>query len=158
VARHEVRTEGDISVVFDTRDQASVDAALKQLDPRLFLDPERDRSSGAVFWTVKCWVGSGQRPAHVLDWREPDGTPRPLSSGLVYTLEARKRNFGRDLVADGMAANDEARRRIWDETAEQVRDAGVEFERRRRLGSFAIVPRSKALAMTRARMRSEGKA
>jgi hypothetical protein len=78
-------------VAWSEQDEKRIQQEIRQLDPALFLDPERDPETRQLFWTVKQWMGSGMRPHRVLVWRDPDGTPRPLSFAIVEELKRKER-------------------------------------------------------------------
>jgi hypothetical protein len=144
----------DLSVIWSpTRDEKSVQEQLQKLDSHLFLDKERDRRTGGLVWVVRHWLGSATPPPVVLEWRDDRGDPLPLSTGIVYEVEKRKANFGRDLAADAAAANDALERRRESEAAAEYEEIAAEISRRRTLGSSTILHRSRALMFSRARAR-----
>ncbi len=147
-----VHYHGGLAVAWSETDRREIDRALERLERGLFLDPEIDPSFGCLFWTVKHWIGSGQPPLLVLDWRTEDGEPLPLSFALV---EQVKRQEGR---ADGaaeraLAANERLKAQAQREVEDARDEIAADFER----GSHYVVHRSPGLARTRAKMRAAGK-
>lgn len=146
----------DLTVVWSpTQDEKAIDRDLKRLDEGLFLDKERDRQSGGLVWTVRHQIGSGVTPPLVLEWRDRQGNPLPLSSGIVYAVEKRKANFGRDLLQESMAANDALEEKQNAEAAEELEEIVRDFKKHYALGNFSVVPRSRALMWARARGRRD---
>jgi hypothetical protein len=132
-------TPSGLAVVTEEYDERRLEAELKRLDPDLFLTRELHRPSGGRFYAVYHYLGPTQPPAHVLYWTEDrtrTGEPLPLSSGIFFEVEARKRHFGKNLVAEADAANAE-RLEAELELADQEREEEYlrYFRRRLRLGS-----------------------
>jgi hypothetical protein len=132
-------TPSGLAVVTEERDERGIEAELKRLDPNLFLTRELHRPSGRWSYAVYHYLGPAQSPLHVLYWTEDrtlKGDPLPLSSGIFFELEARKRHFGTNLAVEAHAENE--RRREQDaELADEEREVEVTryFRRRLRLGS-----------------------
>lgn len=66
---------------------AEIRAALKQQDDRLELG-----NIGGVWKVYFRYGGEPHQVTFVCDWRDPDGTPRELSSGLVDKVRSLDRN------------------------------------------------------------------
>lgn len=64
---------------------------LDLMDGGLFLDKEID-ISGRLFYSVKHLIHSGGHTSlyTALDWRDPDGNPKPLSDDLISALRAQE--------------------------------------------------------------------
>jgi hypothetical protein len=149
-----MRTPSGLELVFDNTDERTVDRQLKQLDDRLFLDKERDRRTGGLVYVVKQWVGSECPPVPVLEWRdERTRAPAPLSTGIVYAVESRKQFFGRDLVAESVAANDAAQEREEQRAAEEYNEIARDVLKASTTTS--AVHRSPHLRIARARAREK---
>lgn len=151
-----VTTLGGIAVVFDTADQQQIDRQLKQLDRGLFLTRNPHPSSRLLCWEVRHWVGSGVPPPLVLVWAEEDGTPRTLSTGVVYATAKRRENFGRNLAAEAQADNDrKLEQDREDARAERdwiVSDMGPHITGQKR----SVLFRTPGLVASRRRRRAEG--
>lgn len=142
-------------IPWEALDERAVHAALQQLEPNLFLNKEIDRY-GRLFYTA-CLFNGDRAPdpiTVVVDWRETDDTPKPLSQGLVYEIEKMMRAGGVSVEAI-MRRNNEMRVKKDDERQQQAEDIAKDFERHKNTG-FAIVPRSQGLRMSRDRMRRRG--
>lgn len=80
-----------MSVVEHHPDKAAIDAELRKLDERLFLNPEHDPDFGCVVWTVAYHMGAGQPPMLITDWRDPHTrVPLDLSWGLWSRIKTRE--------------------------------------------------------------------
>lgn len=102
-------TPSGVAVVADQKSDREVELDLKRLDMSLFLTREQHEPTGSWLYAVYDWIGPNDPPVHVLYWTEDrtrTGNPLPLSSGLVYEVESRKRYFERDLVAEAVADNE----------------------------------------------------
>ena len=86
----DVLRDADFIVGYKVQGEQEIERELKRLDPNLFLDKEIDRRGGPVFYVVKHWIGSEHPPVTVLVWQEPDGTPRPLTHGLVEQVKRQE--------------------------------------------------------------------
>lgn len=102
---------GSLAVVTDTADRRAIQAELRRLDPDLLLDPECDGQR--VFWTVKLRTHDRRRPVRLLvDWRETDGTAKPLCHLIVDEVKKLERRTDTHLVDRVEQANVERGRRI----------------------------------------------
>lgn len=69
--------------------ERSIQNQLDRMDGGLFLDKEAD-SYGRVFYSVKHFLQGVVKPYTVVDWRYPDGSPKPLSDDLISALMAQE--------------------------------------------------------------------
>ena len=129
------------------RDWATIQAALKRHDPNL----ELGEVNGV--WKVY-YRSSADVPAEFLcDWRDPDGTPRELSFGLVDEVVARDRNSrGKRPSADELNARYQEQKR---KDEDRQYEAMIEDTIRRH--GTPVTPRSVRLRMARDKQRSRGK-
>lgn len=82
-----LQLESGVVVAQEGGDYAAVKAALKRNDQNLEL--------GSVKGVWKVYYRYGGEPhqvTFVCDWRDPDGTPRPLTMGLVDKVRSLDRN------------------------------------------------------------------
>lgn len=77
-------------------DGAALQHALAQIDDRLMLWPPDGMSP---YWRVACRVSDWQEARVVCTWRAPDGSPLPLSSGILAEVD-RLRLDGRNKEPD----------------------------------------------------------
>jgi len=131
--------------------------ALKRIDPDLILGQEVDQAWSCFLWRVL--LRRSDRPAEWLfDWREdltdPRSRPRPLSSALLDEVVALRRGSRRPYV-DPLKATDEALARLDEEEAEDVLDTAREVFKRSH--TLSPIPRSRALYLSRAKARREGR-
>lgn len=102
------------------------------MDGGLFLDKEAD-PYGRVYYTVKHLINQGGNvsPYTALDWRDPDGNPKPLSEDLIIALRAQEgdiREAMTQAIVNNAAAKELERQRTLKE-AEGVRHEW-EYEKR----------------------------
>ena len=138
--------------VFDNADEKTIDTELKKLDLRLFLVREFDPFRKLYFYEVRHWNGSEHEALLVVDWREPNGLPKPLSSGLVYEVQ-RLMKKGPISVDAIVRRNQELRERRERESASWYDDAAADFERVAVLGTRTLMPRSQNVAANARRQR-----
>lgn len=86
--------ESGLVAVQQGGDWAAIQAALKRHDRNLELGAVPDpRFGGKPCWKVYYrHGGESQQVQFLCDWRDPDGTPRELSSGLVDKVMVQDRN------------------------------------------------------------------
>lgn len=111
-------------------DEQGVQRQLAALDDRLILTRERDQR-GRDFYVVIYYQGGSLPPEVIEDWREYDGTPKPLNSALVYTIQQRMSTGGASL-ADVLGHNaklKEAHEREMAEVYEERARDVARFER-----------------------------
>ena len=155
---YSVSEVGGLAVMFNPADEKTVTRALSRLDDRLFLDPEVETVgpyAPYVYLTVKYHLGSGHPPSTVLEWREPDGRPKPLSLALVEQVK-RQEGAMATAFADAMIANEKKRqaaiKAVGDEAFEIARSGGKSAA-----GTKSVnLPRSQSLRMARDKQRARG--
>lgn len=128
----------ELTVVWSQRSEREIDAALRRLEGggNLFLDKDRDRRTGAVFYCVREWDRNrSPHPVHILDWVEADGRPKPLTEGLVREVESRKQFWGRNLVQEIAERNEQRKAESEAQERAERQEVGEYFGRRLRLGS-----------------------
>lgn len=133
-------TPSGIALPCETRSERQIELALKQLDRDLFLTKEVHRPTGARCYAVYQYLSPTRPPLHILFWthdRKSSGKPLPLSSGLVYEVESRKRFAGRNLAAEATAQNEQQLEADLAEADEERDEARGYFRRRLRMGSAA---------------------
>lgn len=143
--------------MFSPADEKVVAAALRRLDPQLFLDPEYEPlgpHGPYVFMTVKYHLGSERPPSLVCEWRDQNG-PKPLSLGLV---EQVKRQEG--VMATAFREAMDANRRKREQALRDVGDAAYDIAMAGGLsaaGKRSVnLPRSQSLRMARDKRRARG--
>lgn len=138
-------TPSGIAVVCDGRDEAWIRDELRRLDPDLFLTKEVHKVTRAPVYAVYHYKGPNAAPIHVLYWTDDgksNGPPRPLSSGLVYEVQSRKRFWGRNLAAEAIDANEAMQEAAAAEHDAEMEEEVVRYHRRRlRMGSGQNVKR-----------------
>lgn len=138
--------------VFENADERSIDRELKKLDLRLFLVREFDIRLRSYFYEVRHWAGSEHEPTLIVDWREPNGIPKPLSSGIVYEVQRMMARGPLDI--DSIIRRNKELREARDRQAEQwYRDSAEDFERVAVLGNRTLMPRSSNVAANARRQR-----
>lgn len=143
-------------VPWEAVDERTIDAALREIEPNLFLDKEIDQQ-GRLFYTA-CLHNGERAPNPItvaVDWRESDGSPKPLSEGLVYEIKKMQQAGGVNIDSI-MRRNNALRVKRDDERMQIQEEIARDFDRHKKLGNFAIVPRSQGLRMSRDRMRRRG--
>ena len=155
---YSVSDVGGLAVCFNPTDEKTVTAALRRLDDRLFLDPEVETHGPYgpyVYMTVKYHHGSGVPPTCVLDWREPDGRPKPLSLAMVDQVRRQEGAMAR-AVSEAIIANErrrqEAIKAVGDGTYDVVMEGGHSAAGKRSVN----LPRSQSLRMARDKRRARG--
>lgn len=148
---------GGLAVMWSRQDTRTVEAALRRLDDRLFLDPEYEPHGPHgpyVFMTVKYHLGSGRPPSMVCEWRDSYG-PKPLSLGLVEQVK-RQEGVMASAFREALAANERIRqdavKAVGDGAFDVVRDGGLSAAGKRSVN----LPRSQSLRMARDKARARG--
>ena len=138
--------------VFENVDERTTDRELKRLDLRLFLAREFDPHSRSYFYEVRHWEGSEREPTLILDWREPNGRPKPLSSGIVCEVQRMMARGPLDVA--GIARRNEELKQARDRRSEAwYRESVEDFERVAVLGNRTLMPRSSNVAANARRQR-----
>lgn len=120
---------------------ATVKAALKQHDPHLELG-----EIGGV-WKVYYRASEDLPPQFLCDWRDPDGTPRELSMGLVDKVRSLDRNSrGRAPTEDQLEQKrQQDRRKHWERESEALID-DLDWKHGK-----PVLPRSQSLRRARSK-------
>lgn len=147
---------GALYVVEDRSGKPEIDAALKQLDSRLFVEKQVSLE-GEYVWCVVTEIGGDYPPLTILEWRDESGGPiHELSSGIVE----RVRRLERDpiVLARKLREQNEERKRALDKRRDEAyeeiaRDMIPRIHDRVR----PVFHTSTALRMTRDKMRRQGK-
>jgi hypothetical protein len=111
---------GGITVASQASDEQSVRRDLKKIDDRYMLDCVP--TSAGMCWIVLCRVGSEQPPLVVCNWLDEQGTPLPLSSGLVEKVR-RLRVDGRFVQVDPETENQRLRQRNQEAFEDEIDEA-----------------------------------
>lgn len=155
---YSVADVGGLAVAFSSVDEATITRALRRLDDRLFLDPEVEPHGPYgpyVYMTVKYHHGSGTPPTCVVDWREPDGRPKPLSYALVDQVKRQEGAMAR-AVSDAIAANERKRQEAIRAVGEGAYDVVMDGGRSAAGKKSVNLPRSQSLRISRDKRRAKG--
>lgn len=131
-----ILTSSGLTVCYQGASYEAVDRALKRRDLRLLLDKESD-DWGREVWVVR--VRAGDNPADwytPVYWKDPDGSPRELSMGIVDQLDAQEIKTRHDVV-NGTRLADSAvkvRERLLEESRQAGEDLYREHEQRMKPG------------------------
>lgn len=114
-------------VAEESADEAALWRALNQeIDDRLILTREVDRKHQTWVWQVRVMV-STTRCDYVCDWRDQQGRPLPLSSGL---LERVREQFAlRDQPGHGLDVADKRNAALVADIDRQIDEASTEAAR-----------------------------
>lgn len=95
-----------------SRDEASLQRALREIDDRYVLQKHPGNVEGGFVYKVFCVVSEDQEAVCILTWADDYGNPLPLSSGLIDEVQKwRPENRSRrGLTADERNTQLEARR------------------------------------------------
>jgi hypothetical protein len=148
------------NLVTPTLDQKAIDAALKRLDERLFLDPEVDVTQSYLYFTVKYHVAGDQPPVLILEWRHPPqnghiGEPKELSYGIVEAVKQRE-GGSEGLVERVIAKNRERQERIDRDKVENLLEVMQDIAPRLKPTRSAVLHRGEHLARSRRKRRARG--
>lgn len=146
---------GGLYVAEETWDERRVGRELRTLDPLLFLDKEFDTSTGRVFYTVKFHRGD-RPPDLILDWRDGDDTPLPLTSGLLLEIRRMMERGPLD-PAEIRRSNERARERQRRESESDYRTVAEEWEKFDSAVRSGLLPRGTGLRMARDKQRARGR-
>lgn len=111
------QTESGIVLAEQAADGAGLRRALKQIDDRLVLWPPDAMSP---FWRVLRRMGDDHPAETVLTWRDIDGNPLPLSSGILDAVQQLRKD-GRD---QGPTVDE--RNRMLEEAVQKERRDGLD--------------------------------
>jgi hypothetical protein len=73
-----------------TFEEKRVQMALTALDPDLFLDKRFDPVRKLIYYAVCHIIEPGTEPYVAVDWRTPEGLPKPLSLDLVDQVRSQE--------------------------------------------------------------------
>jgi hypothetical protein len=144
--------------MFNPADEETVSRALRRLDDRLFLDPEVETvglRAPYVYITVKYHLGSGVRPSLVLEWRNPDGSPKPLSLALVEQVK-RQEGVMATAFREAMIANELKKQQAVKDVGEAAYDIAFSGGQSAAGKKSVNLPRSQSLRMARDKRRALG--
>lgn len=146
-----------MSVVEHHPDKAAIDAELRKLDDRLFLDPEQDPDFGRVVWTVKYHLGAGQEPMLISDWRDPHTrVPLDLSWSLWSRIKAREHREPFKLRDEIKAENAKLRELRSERTSEAYEEIARDVQKFASPLRSGLLPRGQGLRRARDRQRAAG--
>ena len=146
---------GALTIIETPQSHDAILRALKEIDPRLFLERQVTYEDQAV-WCVVCDVGSDHPPITILEWRDSNDHPiHELSSGIVGRI-ARMDRDPKELIARVERINAERESRKKKETQSQWADIGTDFERLMSPGHSSVLHRGAHLRRTRDKMRAKG--
>lgn len=137
------------SLLLPVSDERSVQEDLASLDEHLVLTRERD-AIGRDYYVVIFYTNGTVEPTVILDWRDGDGTPRPLNSALPNEVR-RQMQGGPTSVKQVMAHNQALREKREAEMAEVYEERAKEVARYER--SASPPHRSRALYLARQKER-----
>lgn len=141
-----------MTLILPALDEQAVQRELASLDPNLILTRERD-AIGQDYYVVIYYQGGSIPPDEVIDWREPSGRAKPLSSALANEVRKMMRNGPPDVKAI-IRANEEMKQRHAAQQEAIRLEQALEFEQsRKRSGA---IHRSVGLRMARDRARARG--
>jgi hypothetical protein len=129
--------ESGLVLAEESADEAGLSRAIKEIDRRYVLqkNPDGDRPD---LYVVSCIVSEEEPPIRMLAWADDDGTPLPLSSGLVdevkkWRPEARSRRG-----PDADERNRQHRERISRERQEQLAEVTADHRGRVSKGRLTV--------------------
>lgn len=152
---------GALCVVENVSDTDWINRRLKQIDGRLFVEKQLTFAEEEV-WCVVEDTGEqygADRFVCVYEFRGPDGRPVPYLTERIVEVMLRRAQEGTGNVLEArkiaQQRNAERQQRIREETDGHYHDIAKDFQDHRTMGNFMVVPRSRQLARTRARVRSQ---
>lgn len=146
-------TDSGIVYPAEGMDGARIRAALKEHDRNLDLTQYAD-----PHWN--CWVYkvvyavSPERQEVLFAWRDPNGRPLPLSSGLIDKVKLLDKNTS-VAAPDPDVKNEELKEKREQDWADTREDLTKSYLRESKYTT--ILPRSRNLYLARARARARGK-
>lgn len=135
--------------------ERQINEELQRLDPFLFLDKEWDTNRDCGFYAVKYHRGD-RPPDLILDWRDADDWPRPLSAGIVAEVRRLQVQGAIDFQAV-MKRNAELQERKRRASEQAYRDVAADFERYESAVHSPVLHRSQSLRISRDKMRAAGR-
>jgi hypothetical protein len=135
VALREVRF-GALAVVQDVKTSDEIQRALKRLDPRLFVELQKNLDNELV-WCVCLDVGGDEVPWTIYESRDHKNEPIPyLTYDVVNEIERRMKDPSTpEKIHAHNAARQESRHAAFDY---QVEEVTREFQRRKRRGTKIV--------------------
>ncbi len=147
---------GAFAVVHEVAAPAAINARLRRLSPKLFVEQQLTYGHERV-WCVVEDVGLGHPPITVYEYRDEHGRPiRDLSDGIVVEMERRAQNRMTMLEAGRKADEANAKLKELHRADFLYEAAQVAEEWARMTRGRAVVPRSRALQLARQRKRRRG--
>lgn len=145
---------GALYVIEDARDSDSLLRDLRAIDDRIFLERQITLENEAV-WCVVVNVGGDHPPLTILEWRDQEGNPLELSSGIVDRVARMDRDEKR-LIASVMRQNAERIEAQRQQSRAEWREMGEDFQKRTSSGYSAVLPRGQYLRRSRDKRRGRG--
>jgi hypothetical protein len=134
------------------QDERAIERELARIDPRLYLTYEIER--GQRLYRVMCEY-AGDKYLPVCDWRDEQGEPLPLSTGLlelVRSLAPRGGVTAQETFEANERLRQQAEREFHDDLEEIVADMGPRLRETR----SAVLPRGTHLRRSREKRRARG--
>ena len=150
------RRHGALHVVEQARPRDPIQAALRQIDPRLFVE-RQITLDGEQVWVVNVDLGRDDATGIVtlLEWRDEHGRPLPeLSEGIVGQVARMERDgavLHRKVIEANRNRTERGRRDLVAQTEEATKDVVAAMGWRK-----ATSPRGRSLYIARSRQRESG--
>lgn len=145
---------GALTVIEYVREKDSLQQELRLIDDRLFLERQLTLV-GEPVWCVVVNVGGDVPPITILEWRDDDDNPLPLSSGILERMRRMDRDGAR-LAARVIKQNrdriEAARQKAKDDWEEIGKDVGGRMSGTR----SAVLHRGQYLRRSRDKRRARG--
>jgi hypothetical protein len=138
-------------VAEESADEAGLQRALAQLDPRLVLTREVDRRHGCFVWLVHVIVSDDRPAVYVCRWDDHRGVPLPLSSGLVERVREQLYRADRDGIRTTDTMNTQRQVDVDRQISEAVLEAARLAARFGAAGHSSVLPRGQYLRRARTR-------
>ena len=143
-------------MVEDAKARDPIQKALRQIDPRLFVERQMT-IDGEQVWVVNVDLGRDDPTGVVtlLEWRDEAGRPLPtLSEGIVARVARMERDgskLHRSVIEANRARTERARNDLIQQTEDLTKEivAGLGWRK-------SVQPRSRSLYLARARQRARG--
>jgi hypothetical protein len=135
--------ESGLVLAEESADEAGLGRALKQIDRRYILQKNPDGDQPDLY-VVSCIVNEDEPPIRILAWADDDGTPRPLSSGLVDEVKKWRPEARNRRGPDADERNRQHRERVERERQEQLAEVTADHKARVSKGrrSVSMGPRT----------------
>lgn len=147
---------GSLYVVEHAREKDEIQAALRKIDPRIFLEKQVTFEQEAV-WCVVVEVGGDQPPMTIMEYRDEEtGKPIPdLGWRVVERVQKMDRDGGR-LAAKVIRQNKERIDRARADARAHWEEIGKDFEQRMKPTRSAVLHRGQHLRRSRDKRRARG--